>query len=50
VKRALPHVTIVANGNVVTAHDVQANLAVTGADGIMSAEGLLVRDVYIGAR
>lgn len=35
------HVPIVANGNVITYQDVVTNLESTGADGIMSAEGLL---------
>jgi len=34
-------VPVLANGNVRGAADVAANLAMTGADGIMSAEGLL---------
>ena len=41
IKRALPHVTVVANGNVITGKDAQDNLLSTGADGVMSAEGLL---------
>jgi tRNA-dihydrouridine synthase len=41
IKKALPHVTIIANGNVQCYEDCEANLALTGADGIMSAEGLL---------
>ena len=39
IKQALPHVVIIANGNVVTGDDARANLDTTGADGIMSAEG-----------
>ena len=34
-------VPIIANGNVITYQDVQHNLESTGADGIMSAEGIL---------
>eukprot|EP00538_Stauroneis_constricta_P013041 CAMPEP_0119554614 /NCGR_PEP_ID=MMETSP1352-20130426/7052_1 /TAXON_ID=265584 /ORGANISM="Stauroneis constricta, Strain CCMP1120" /LENGTH=612 /DNA_ID=CAMNT_0007601229 /DNA_START=74 /DNA_END=1909 /DNA_ORIENTATION=+ len=37
----LPHVRIIANGNVITYDDVKQNLELTNADGIMSAEGLL---------
>lgn len=36
-----PHVPIIANGNVITWEDVVDNMALTGAAGIMSAEGLL---------
>ncbi len=35
------HVKIIANGNVITWEDVQNNKKFTGADGIMSAEGIL---------
>lgn len=41
VVQAVKGVVIIANGNVKTWHDVQANLASTGAAGIMSAEGIL---------
>lgn len=45
IKRALvaagDNVTIIANGNVISHEDVEQNLLFTGADGIMSAEGLL---------
>ena len=35
------HVIIISNGNVVTYKDVEDNLKLTRADGVMSAEGLL---------
>jgi len=41
VKQAVTGVPIIANGNVQCWQDVLANLSTTGADGIMSAEGLL---------
>lgn len=41
IRLAVPEVPIVANGNVITWEDVQNNLELTGASGIMSAEGLL---------
>ena len=41
VRAAVGGVELVANGNVCTWNDVCANLAHTGADGIMSAEGIL---------
>lgn len=41
VKLALPHVTIITNGNVITYEDAIDNLKLTGADGVMSAEGIL---------
>jgi tRNA-dihydrouridine synthase 1 len=41
IKSALPHITIIANGNVCTYEDCLENLVLTNADGIMSAEGLL---------
>lgn len=41
VVQAVKGVVIVANGNVKSWRDVQANLASTGASGIMSAEGIL---------
>eukprot|EP00978_Attheya_sp_CCMP212_P046713 scaffold406967_cov48-Attheya_sp.AAC.1 len=40
-KRLLPHVHIISNGNVVTYEDVVQNKKMTKADGIMSAEGIL---------
>ena len=40
VKKAL-HVPVLANGNLRNIHDVQICLEATGADGVMSAEGLL---------
>ena len=39
--RAVGGVRIIANGNVKTWDDVRANLALTGAHGVMSAEGIL---------
>ena len=41
VRRAVQGVQIVSNGNVRCWDDVRANLTLTGADGIMSAEGML---------
>eukprot|EP01041_Mallomonas_annulata_P004909 gene4909-9790_t len=41
IKKAIPHIPIIANGNVKSWDDVVDNLNTTGADGIMSAEGLL---------
>jgi tRNA-dihydrouridine synthase 1 len=41
IKKAVPGIPIIANGNVVTWNDIVRNLEFTGADGIMSAEGLL---------
>ena len=41
VKLALPNVTIITNGNVVTYEDSINNIKLTGADGVMSAEGIL---------
>jgi tRNA-dihydrouridine synthase 1 len=41
IKEALPHITIIANGNVTCLEDCEDNLQTTNADGIMSAEGLL---------
>jgi len=41
IKRAVPEIAIIANGNVVDYNDVEKNLVLTEADGIMSAEGLL---------
>ncbi len=38
IKRALPHVCVIANGNVQCFEDAERNRATTGADGIMSAE------------
>lgn len=40
-KLALPHVAIITNGNVVTYQDAVSNIKLTGADGVMSAEGIL---------
>jgi tRNA-dihydrouridine synthase len=41
IKKAVPHITIIANGNVRTYEDVVENQMFTGSDGIMAAEGLL---------
>jgi tRNA-dihydrouridine synthase 1 len=41
IKKSMPHFPIIANGNVITYKDVITNLECTGADGIMSAEGIL---------
>lgn len=41
IKEALPHITIIANGNVKNFEDCVENMIATNADGIMSAEGLL---------
>ena len=40
-KKTNQRVAIIANGNVITYSDVENNLQFTGADGIMSAEGIL---------
>ena len=41
VKKSMPDFPIISNGNVITYDDVVNNQSLTGADGIMSAEGLL---------
>lgn len=41
IKASMPNFPIIANGNVITYTDVVSNLESTGADGIMSAEGIL---------
>lgn len=41
VKESMPDFPIVSNGNVITYDDVVHNQTLTGADGIMSAEGIL---------
>jgi len=41
VRAAVPDVRLISNGNVRTWEDVVANMELTGADGIMSAEGIL---------
>jgi tRNA-dihydrouridine synthase 1 len=41
IKKTLPYITIISNGNVKTYEDCVQNLEETDADGIMSAEGLL---------
>jgi tRNA-dihydrouridine synthase 1 len=41
VKESMPDFPIISNGNVITYDDVVNNQSLTGADGIMSAEGIL---------
>ena len=41
VKKSMPQFPIISNGNVITYEDVVTNRTLTGADGIMSAEGIL---------
>jgi tRNA-dihydrouridine synthase 1 len=41
IKKAIPEIPIIANGNVIIYEDVVQNLSTTRADGIMSAEGIL---------
>ena len=41
VKLAAPNIPIISNGNIITWEDVCSNLALTHADGVMSAEGIL---------
>jgi tRNA-dihydrouridine synthase 1 len=41
IKRVITDIPIIANGNVITYDDVENNLALTKADGVMSAEGIL---------
>eukprot|EP00592_Proboscia_alata_P014882 CAMPEP_0194400372 /NCGR_PEP_ID=MMETSP0174-20130528/127182_1 /TAXON_ID=216777 /ORGANISM="Proboscia alata, Strain PI-D3" /LENGTH=549 /DNA_ID=CAMNT_0039196891 /DNA_START=555 /DNA_END=2204 /DNA_ORIENTATION=+ len=41
IKKVVTDLPIIANGNVITYHDVKNNLKLTNADGIMSAEGIL---------
>ena len=41
IKASMPNFPIIANGNVINYTDVISNLELTGADGIMSAEGIL---------
>jgi tRNA-dihydrouridine synthase 1 len=41
IKRAVGSLPLLANGNVSSAADVVASLQLTGADGVMSAEGML---------
>lgn len=40
-KQHITSIPIIANGNVITYDDVEKNLELTGADGVMSAEGIL---------
>jgi len=40
-KKAITDIPIIANGNTITYENVQDNLKDTGADGLMSAEGIL---------
>jgi tRNA-dihydrouridine synthase 1 len=41
IREKLPNVKIIANGNIITHKDCEKNLALTKADGVMSAEGIL---------
>lgn len=41
IKESIKTIPIIANGNIITAGDAQNNLIFTGADGVMSAEGIL---------
>ncbi|GMI45963.1 hypothetical protein TrCOL_g669 [Triparma columacea] len=41
IKQKFPMFPIIANGNIITFDDCKANLELTGADGVMSAEGIL---------
>jgi hypothetical protein len=41
IKEQITTIPIIANGNIITSQDVIDNLAFTGADGVMSAEGIL---------
>lgn len=41
IKKVITDIPIIANGNVITYDDVEKNLALTKADGVMSAEGIL---------
>lgn len=48
-KQTFPNKILVTNGNTITHDDVVANLKFTGADGIMSAEGILDNPaLYLG--
>jgi tRNA-dihydrouridine synthase 1 len=41
IRQQLPHVKLIANGNIVSFSDCEKNLRLTNADGVMSAEGIL---------
>jgi tRNA-dihydrouridine synthase 1 len=41
IRERLPHVTLIANGNIQSFEDCQKNLKFTKANGVMSAEGIL---------
>ena len=41
IKKAVSDIPIIANGNTITYDDVESNLQLTQADGLMSAEGIL---------
>ena len=41
IKKVVRGIPIIANGNTITYSDVEDNLKLTGADGLMSAEGIL---------
>jgi hypothetical protein len=41
IKEEITSIPIIANGNIITGDDARENLEFTGADGVMSAEGIL---------
>jgi tRNA-dihydrouridine synthase 1 len=41
IKKAVPGIPIISNGNIITFKDCVENLELTAADGVMSAEGIL---------